>query len=66
MDKAEIMKQVIEILQGIWAVVNGRWFIWSNASDKTVELIAQLKFDETELQEMVRQAQEELRARGQG
>jgi hypothetical protein len=59
------MKQVIEVLQGIWAVVNGCWFIWRNASDKTVELIAQLKFDEPELQEMVRQAQEELRARGQ-
>ena len=60
------MKQVIELLQAIWAVVNGRWFIWRNASDKTVALISELKFDEPELQEMVRQAKEELRARGQG
>jgi hypothetical protein len=60
------MKQVIEVLQGIWAVINGRWFIWRNASDKTIELIAQLKFDEPELQDMVRQAQEELRTRGHG
>lgn len=60
------MKQVIELLQAIWAVVNGRWFIWRNASDKTVALISELKFDEHELQEMVRQAKEELRARGQG
>lgn len=59
------MKQIIELFRGTWRALNGGWFVWRNASDKTVELIAQLKFDEPELQEMVRQAQEELRARGQ-
>lgn len=62
------MKGVIEVLQGIWAAINGRWFIWRNASDETVQTIADLRFNESdqdELHEMVRQAKEELRARGQ-
>lgn len=62
------MKGVIEVLQGIWAVINGRWFIWRNASTDTVQFIADIKFEESDpddLHEMVRQAKEELRARGQ-
>ena len=63
------MKELIEVLQGVWSVLNGRWFIWRNASIETVEGIAELEFDESdaaELHEMVRQAKEELRLRGRG
>jgi|LauGreDrversion4_2_1035121.scaffolds.fasta_scaffold289400_5 hypothetical protein len=63
------MRQIIEVLRGVWAAVNGRWFIWRNASDETVQTISNLEFSESdapELHEMVKQAKEELRARGQG
>jgi hypothetical protein len=61
------MKQVLEVLQGLWAIVNGRWFVWRNASTETVQVIANLEFKESDpddLHELVKQAKEELRARG--
>jgi hypothetical protein len=62
------MNAFFEMIRGLWRVTSGRWYVWRDASQETVEEIAELEFndnDSDELHEMVRQAKEELRARGE-
>lgn len=60
------MNAFFEKVRGLWRVTSGRLFVWRDASQETVEEIAELEFndnDEDELHEMVRQAKEELALR---
>jgi hypothetical protein len=62
-----MFRSIIEATRAIWGVVNGRWFVWRHASDDLLETVAGIKLKDAEtpdMHELIRQAKEELRLRG--
>lgn len=69
MSLLEELKICGEVIRGLWAVCRGRWFVWRDASQDAVELVAEIEYepnDPAEAHEMVRQAREELKLRARG